>query len=218
MGRVENRVLADHVYDSIKRMIEDGVLAPGTKVRKQELAETLGVSQTPINEALNRLTGEKYLFQESRQGYFVEYYSDAVLADLFAVRAAIEGIAARLCAEEATDEEIAEVCSAFSSFESTDLDGDVQRYEKSDIEFHRAIIRYSHNEAIRNLSHNHGYITKTLQRGLVRPPGETLPEHRAIIDALRVRDGEAVQHLMNEHHLKSRKHLKESSEGKRSGK
>lgn len=209
MGRVENRVLAEHVYDAIKRMIEDGVLAPGTKVKKRELAVALGVSQTPINEALNRLTGEKYLFQESRRGYFVGFYSDAVLADLFAVRAAVEGIAVRLCAEEATDEELAEICNAFSSFEMPLSSEELRRYEQSDIEFHRAIIRYSHNEAIENLSHNHGYITKTLQRGLVRPPAETLPEHLAIIEALASRDGEAVQRLMTEHHMESRRHLKE---------
>lgn len=209
MGLINNRILTDHVYDAIKRMIEEGALAPGVKINRRQLEEILGVSQTPINEALNRLAGEKYLYQESRRGYFVELYSDTTLADLFAVRAAIEGMAARLCAMEASDEEIGDLCGFFSDFTTPTSLNDVRRYEDEDIAFHRAIINYSHNEPIRVLSNNHGYIIKTLQRGLVRRPTETISEHRGILDALAARDAERVQRLMTEHHLKSRIYLEE---------
>lgn len=103
MSKIENKILTDLVYEKIKTMIDDGVLLPGSKVNKAELAEMLGVSQTPINDALSRLAGEKFIEQKSRQGYFVRAFSDAELCALFEVRGGLEGVAIRLCAENAGD-------------------------------------------------------------------------------------------------------------------
>ncbi len=208
MPRIENRILTEHVYDTIKRMIEEGALAPGSKVRKKDLEETLGVSQTPINEALSRLAGEKYLYQESRRGYFVKLYSDVELIDLYAVRAAIEGMAARLCAEEATEAELAEVGRFFRDFTFPLSRRERTRYQEEDSAFHEAIVQCSHNDAIQELSDNHGYIIKSYQRGLLRPPEETYPEHQELLRLITARDGRNAQCLMSEHHLKSRDALR----------
>jgi DNA-binding GntR family transcriptional regulator len=208
MPRIENRILTEHVYDVIKQMIEEGALAPGAKVSKKELEDTLGVSQTPINEALSRLAGEQYLYQESRRGYFVKLYTDRELIDLYAVRAAIEGMAARLCAEEATDEELSNIGGFFQEVTFPMSSRAHARYQEEDSAFHAAVVRYSHNDAIQELSRKHGYIIKSYQRGLLRPPEETYPEHQEMLAAITSRDGAGAQSLMADHLLKSREALK----------
>lgn len=189
-------------------MIDEGALVAGAKIRRKELAEELGVSQTPINEALSRLAAEKFLYQESRRGFYVRAYSDYDFIDLFAVRSAIESMAARLCAEDATDEEVRDLGAHFQDYQVPVSASEQIRYATEDKVFHAKLIRYSHNAAIQDLNENHGYIIKSNQRGLVRPPDETLPEHHALIDALVRRDADAASATMAAHHLKSREVLK----------
>ncbi len=209
MALIERRVLTQHVYEAIKRMIEEGVLAPGDRIDRRRLGEQLGVSQTPISEVLNRLAGEKLIYHEIGRGYFVQPYSNRALAELFAVRAAVDGVALRLCAEEASGAELAELCAYFSEFTTPLDESDLQRYQDAVVAFHRAVIRCCRNEPIQSLTSEHGYIIKTLQHGLVRDPNETLMEYRSILDALRTRDADAVQKLMSHHHLKSRSFVRD---------
>lgn len=210
LAPLSNRNLTDHVYETLKSMIDEGALVPGEKIRRVELEHELGVSQTPINEALSRLAAEKFLYQESRRGFYVRAYSDHDFIDLFAVRSAIESMAARLCVEDATDEEIRELSGFFQSYTLPIRASEQIRYAIEDKVFHARIIRYSHNAAIKDLNENHGYIIKSNQRGLVRPPDETLHEHQALIDALVRRDADAASAAMATHHLKSREVLKQA--------
>ena len=209
MASIENRILTSHVYDKIKQMIDEGVLPPGSRINKRELEEVLGVSQTPINEALSRLAGEKFVVQESRRGYFVRAPSTRELVDLFAARAALEGMAARLCAQRGTTEEIEEIATCFEGFELPLSKAEHDRYAVNDKHFHNLVVHYSGNSAIIEMSELFGVIIKSNQLGLVRPPEDTLDEHRALIAALRGRDEEEAQRVMTEHHLRSREVLAE---------
>ena len=200
--------LTNHVYEMIKAMLDAGALKPGAKINKKELEEELGVSQTPINEALNRLAAEKFIYQQSRRGFFVCEYSDEDLIDLFAVQAAIEAMAARLCAEDATDDELVELSGHFSDYELPLSTEEHERYAAEDKVFHAAVIRCCHNAAIQDMYATSGYIIKSNQRGLVRPPSETLSEHRNLIAALVRRDPAAASSEMADHQLRSRNHLK----------
>ena len=204
MSKIENKILTDLVYDKIKKMIDDGVLGPGTKVNKIELSETLGVSQTPINDALSRLAGEKFIDQKSRQGYFVRAFSNAELSALYEVRGGLEGIAVRLCAENASDEELKEVAACFEGFVLPFNEKTYNDYIHADKVFHENIVSRSGNVVLIELANTSGYLIKSNQKGLVRPPEETLPEHREIIRALLLRDGAKAHELIIAHHLKSR--------------
>ncbi|MFW5843064.1 MAG: GntR family transcriptional regulator [Spirochaetota bacterium] len=208
MASIENRILTSHVYDKIKQMIDEGVLPPGSRINKRELEAMLGVSQTPINDALSRLAGEKFVVQESRRGYFVRSPSTRELVDLFAARAALEGMAARLCAEEAQSEQLEEIASCFADFHFPLSDEEYERYSVNDKHFHNLIVRCSCNSAIIEMSELFGVIIKSNQLGLVRPPSATIDEHRALIAALRARNPQEAQKVMTEHHLRSRDVLK----------
>lgn len=211
---IRNRKVSDHVYDTIKKMIDEGALPPGSKIQRKELEDQLGVSQTPINDALSRLAGEKLLYQENRRGYYVAAYSDEELVDLFAVRAAIEGIAARLCAECASETELADLVSHFCDYTFPITAEEHRRYAAEDKVFHNKVIRYSHNEAIRDMYANNGYIIKSNQRGLVRPPRETIGEHQDLIRALAARNAHDAWVVMTEHHLRSRTFLQRLAGGR----
>ncbi len=211
MASIENRILASHVYDKIKQMIDEGVLPPGSRIKKKELEDVLGVSQTPINDALSRLVGEKFVVQENRKGYFVRSPSTKELIDLFAVRAALEGMAARLCAEKAGDEEIDQIEACFADVEFPMTPPRWERYAANDKHFHNLIVQCSQNGAIADMSELFGMIIKSNQLGLVRPPDETITEHRALIAALRRRDAEEAQRIMTEHLLRSRAVLEASA-------
>jgi DNA-binding GntR family transcriptional regulator len=205
---LEKNALSELVYDRLKQMIIDGVLLPGQKINKKELCEMLDVSQTPINEAISRMTGEGLIEQKSRQGFFIKSFSYTDLKELYAVRAGLEGISVRIVAEQASDEEIENIVKAFSEF-SLPVEGKaVKKYEKADRFFHEQILKLSGNSVIIDFTHNFAFIIKSYQKGLIRQPNDTLEEHQEICRALRNREGEKAQRLIIEHHMKSREIIK----------
>jgi DNA-binding GntR family transcriptional regulator len=208
MPKIENQALFELVYERIKTMLDDGVLSPGEKINKKILAETLGVSQTPVNEALSKLAGEKFLEQRSRQGFFIRQYSYMELSQLFELRAAIEGMAARLCAEHAQVEELGQMTKIFDGFtlpltEQRQLD-----YLHADKLFHESLVRYSGNPFLMETFITSGYLPKSNQKGLIRAAEETLPEHMMIMNALRNRDAHLAQELTIIHLLRTRDWLR----------
>lgn len=207
MSKIESANLADVVYERIRAMILEGVLVPGSKINKKELSESLAVSQTPINEAISRLAGENLIEQRPRLGPFVREYDNRYLAELFAVRAGLEGIALRLCVEEGAPEDLQRLSSFFKGFKLPMSPARHADYMEEDIAFHSAIVEYAHVGLLKEFKASFGYILKTYEHGLVRPPEETLPEHRAIIEALKRGDAVLAEDLLVAHHLNSRKAL-----------
>ncbi len=203
MATIDTRSLSDHIYLRVREMLVKGEFEPGQKIEKRALAHQLGVSQTPINDALNRLAGEKYLEQRSRQGYFVRIYTAQDMKEMYEVRAGLEGIAVRLCIERSTDKLIDRLCRAFEGFELPISGRLLHSYIVADQNFHSAIIECAGNELIQNMDESFGYLMKSYQKGLARPPEETLPEHREILAAIRGRDGRHAQELMVAHQMRS---------------
>jgi len=208
MSQIEKRALSDLVYERIRTMIDDGLLPAGTKVNKPELAERLGVSQTPINDALSRLAGERLIEQRARQGFYVRSYTYAELVPLYELRAALEGMAMRLCVESRAPQELGELVHAFDNFELPVPDSSRDAYTHADRIFHESIIRLSGNSFLIDLARTTAFLTKSNVRGLVRPPDETLPEHRAIIEAVLRRDAVAAHEQLVLHMLRSRDRLR----------
>lgn len=204
MDKIRKDALSELVYEKIKQMVLDEALLPGQKVAKGELAQALGVSQTPVSEAINRLTGEGLIEQRARQGFFVRVFTDEDLRDLFAVRAGMEGIALRLSVEELPAEKLDVLTHHFDGFDLP-MDAETKRrYMKADQAFHEHIIALSANSFILYFDRSFDFIMKSYQKGLIREPEETVNEHRQIIRAIRARDGRAAQELLMQHHLKSR--------------
>jgi DNA-binding GntR family transcriptional regulator len=203
-ARIENKSLRQNVYEQIRALIDSGELAFGEKINKIDLAERFSVSQTPINDALNRLVGENYLIQQSRKGYYVKEFDFQEFCNLFEMRAGLEGIAARLCCERATEEEMQILVSAFDDF-TLPMDEDQRAlYIKTDKQFHRNILKFAKNQTIMDALYTTGFLNRSYQKGLVRGPEITLDEHKRVVQAFKNRDGEGAQRYMVEHLFNSR--------------
>jgi len=203
MSVIDTRILTEHVYESIRALILGGELEPGAKINKKELADSLGVSLTPVNDAMSRLAGEKYIEQINRRGYFVKSYSLEDLKEMYEVRAGLESIAVRLCLERASDTDLHTLARHFDGFSLPFKSGDLSRYTDTDKRFHGMIIELSGNSMIQEINETTGYVLKSYQKGLVRPPEETVPEHAEIIAAILARDADVAQTLIARHHLRS---------------
>ena len=209
MKPLKKDVLSDLVYERITQMMFDGVIPPGSKIQRKELADLLEVSPTPVTEAINRLTGEGIIEQRGRDGFFVREFGYADLENLFAVRAGIEGIAVRLCVENLDDERIEEICRSFDGFAEPFDDAATRRYLKADQSFHRKMVRSCGNPYIIDYNRSYEFLLRCYQPGLIRPPSATLGEHKGIITAMRKRDGAVAQSRMAEHHLTSKRFIRE---------
>src|SRR5580704_12408757 len=142
----ESGTLAEQVFRRLSAAILAGELAPGTKISEPALAKQYGVSRGPLREALHRLQERKLITRSPNQGPRVVKPSAAVLAELFMVREALEGMAARLAATHATDAEIAQLRAAVTE-NAAGLDGmtnaAVDFDEQQDQDFHFTIAQCS---------------------------------------------------------------------------
>ncbi|MDF1569129.1 MAG: GntR family transcriptional regulator [Spirochaetaceae bacterium] len=202
MSIIRKGALTEIVYERITQMLYDGLFPPGTPMTRKELAEKLSVSPTPVGEALARLVGEGIVEQTEKSIYQVKEFSHKNLESLYAMRAGLEGIAVRLCTENAADIVIDEICSSFDGLlEKSAADLDIHAYMNADQRFHRKIVRFCDNPYIINYNKSYEFMLRSYQKGLLRRPEETIEEHRSIIVAIKFRDGVAAQQKMTEHHL-----------------
>lgn len=207
MKKIQNLSLAEAVYERVKAMIVHGELMPGTLVNKKELAETLSVSMTPVNEAISRLAGEKLIQQRDRQGLYIRSFDDRALADLYAVRAGLEAIAIRLCVMEGSGEDLKRLELFFQGYTLPVPASRTREYTDEDMAFHTTIMEIARIPMLADIEGFYGYMKKSYSHGLMREPSDTLNEHRSIIEAVKRKDAQLACELMMAHHLKSRERL-----------
>jgi DNA-binding GntR family transcriptional regulator len=141
------------------------------------------------------------------------------MVHVFAVRAGIEGVAARLCVERGrsgADPKAYElICAAFDEYDGRDLSipfnaEETEHYLAVDRWFHEAMIEFAQNPILDDLDKNLGCIHRSYVKGLIRCPEVTLPEHREILKAFRALNPEEAQSLIIRHHLTTRDYLQTS--------
>lgn len=204
---IRRTIVSVEVYQEIKKALFDGTWPAGARLDRKQLAERFGISQTPVNDALNRLTGEGLLESRLHDGFFVPDYSDLELADLFAVRAGLESIASRLCADTCDEKARRKISACFAAFKNGIADGQQAAYLQADRSFHTLILEYSGSSRLNEVEAVFGIACRSYEHGLIRSPAETLPEHLAIVDAIGRKDGRAAQLAMAEHLLATRTYL-----------
>jgi DNA-binding GntR family transcriptional regulator len=196
---------ADAVYQALRRGILQGDLTPGERLRSDALAKELRVSRTPVREALRKLEAEG-LVAQSGSGLTVRALSEQDLTELFYVREALEGMAARLAAENATPPEIAEIRELLEDMEAVRRRGDVDALRRLTGEFHQLVCRASHNnrllQSLKSLLEHVRQIQTSTLYGEGRP-AEALKEHRNLLRAIEARDGERAEQLAREHRRKT---------------
>ncbi|MDI6871866.1 MAG: GntR family transcriptional regulator [Bacillota bacterium] len=194
--------LRELVFESLREAIIQGRLRPGERLMEIQLAEELGVSRTPVREAIRKLELEGLVLMIPRKGAYVSQLSMKDIADVFEIRRALEGLAARLAAERATDEEIDRLERALVKIsevaEIDDLDGAVAL----DTDFHEELMKASHNSRLSQLVSNLREQIQRFRLTSLSYPGRVkvaVEEHRKIVDAIASRDAELAQNLAYEH-------------------
>jgi DNA-binding GntR family transcriptional regulator len=187
------------VYESLRTAIQEGQYVRGDRIREEEVARSLGVSRTPVREALSRLhTGG--LVEMASGGLVVAELSRSQIDELYAMREILEGSAARFAAQHASPSEIASLRHIARAFENAF--GDSAKLAQINRELHGAIYEAAHNR----------YLTRTLNElhdALALLPSTTFTvsgrpelavgEHARIIDAIEKRDADAAESVAREH-------------------
>jgi DNA-binding GntR family transcriptional regulator len=207
-GRIVN-LGADHTnldhkaYRILKGMIIERQLLPGDKISQERLAEELGISRTPLINALKLLEQEKLVQSVPRRGFFVRLFSRTEMIAIFELREVLEGLAARRAAQRIGERDLARLHGFFRQFSGERPIGDLKGYAREDRRFHKFISEIGSKEFLQSILETYNIISFSYQtdmsEGLVRPPEETLQEHRAIIAALARRDAAAAEDLMRRH-------------------
>ncbi|NEX45320.1 GntR family transcriptional regulator [Pseudotabrizicola algicola] len=187
-------------YTLILEAIEAGLYMPGDRLVESELAERLGVSRTPVREALQRLETQAMLTRDGRS-LIVASLDHNQLAELYAVRSELEGLAARLAARHATDEEI-RVLRGMVEDDRQLLEGDPRAMSRANKRFHRQIHLASHNRFLvqqLDLVHRSMALMATTSLAAEGRSEVALAEHGQIVAAIEARDGEAAYQALRVH-------------------
>jgi DNA-binding GntR family transcriptional regulator len=186
-------------YSLILEAIDTGIYRPGDRLVESELAERFGVSRTPVREALQRLETQSMLTRDGRS-LIVASLDHNELAELYAVRTELEGLAARLAAQHATEEEL-RVLREMAS-EDRALLGDPEAMSRANRRFHKQIHLASHNRFLvqqLDLVHRHMALLATTSIAVEGRGEKTLAEHEAIVDAIAARDGQRAYEAVKAH-------------------
>ncbi len=186
-------------YSLILEAIDVGIYRPGDRLVESELAERFGVSRTPIREALQRLETQSLLVRDGRS-LIVASLDHNQLAELYVVRAELEGLAARLAAQHATEEEV-RVLRDMVAEDGARLN-DPAALSRSNRRFHKQLHLASHNRyLVQQLDLVHRSMALLASTSLaVEGRGETaLAEHEAIVEAVARRDGDAACAALKAH-------------------
>lgn len=196
---IEHANLDDKIYARLKRMIAEGQLEPGQRIFQEKLASDMGVSRTPLVSALKRLTQERLVEWVSRRGIYVKQFSLKEVAQLFEVREGLEPIAARLAATRISPGEVRQFKRLFDGFSTKPSPADVRRYLKSDRRFHWRLVELTENPHLAAAMESVNMMISAYQVGVPRSLAESLPEHRAILEALGRGDPDASEAAMRVH-------------------
>ena len=186
-------------YALILDAIDVGIYRPGDRLVESELAERFGVSRTPIREALQRLETQSLLARDGRS-LIVASLNHNQLAELYVVRGELEGLAARLAARHATDEEI-RVLRAMVQ-EDQALLGDAKALSRANRRFHKQVHLASHNRFLvqqLDLVHRTMALMATSSLAVQGRGSVALQEHAAIVEAIAAHDGDAAYNALKSH-------------------
>ena len=194
-------------YDALKRAITGmDIYGADDEIRldERQLSQDLGVSRTPIREALTVLEQEGFIRSVPRRGIFVIRKSKREVIELIQVWAALESMAARLAAERASDGDLAALGTIFSEFEQDEPGEHVHEYSDANIRFHQTIIRLGGCALIQEMTENlflHMRAIRAISMRQGNRAAQSKADHHRIIEALMRRDALSAEAAVRDHTL-----------------
>lgn len=211
-----NSVLKDRVYDALKTAISSMDIYADEdtlKLDERRLAEELGVSRTPIREALSRLEQEGLVQNIPRRGAFVVRKTKKEILEIVCVWCALEGLAARMATVRASDEELAGLRAMYATFKDSEgASAHIDEYSEKNILFHQAIIRLSKCDLLVDIAEGLFIHIQSIRSRTIRERhrvANSIIDHIHIIEALEERDGDLAERYVREHTNALSEHIKE---------
>jgi DNA-binding GntR family transcriptional regulator len=203
----------DRAYAALKRAITTvDIYATREEIRldERQLSQGLGISRTPIREALNRLEQEGFIRSVPRRGMFVVRKTKQEILDIIRVWAALESMSARLITLHATDDEIASLRRLFTSFTDHEPRLHIDEYSEANIRFHQAIVSLSKNRVLIDTMENLFVHMRSIRRQTISEDDRvtrSIIDHMNIIEALEKRQTERAEQLVRQHSLDLATHV-----------
>ncbi|PZX34496.1 putative transcriptional regulator, HTH GntR [Cupriavidus phytorum] len=199
-GQAASLPRSERAYQQLRAAIQAGQLSPGTRLREVELAESLGLSRTPVREALSRLESEGLVVNEPNRGMMVTQLDASMVSELYVMREVLEGTAAALAARHATDVEI----SLLRDIVERDLAiaNDPDRLALNNRLFHETLHRCAHNRYLLKTLRSLHESMALLGRTTLAVPGRarsSYEEHISLVEALEQRDPTLAEQIARRH-------------------
>lgn len=210
-------VLKEQVYSILREAISnmDIYSTPiPPRLDERKLAEEIGVSRTPVREALSRLEQEGFVRNIPRRGTFLVRKTKKEVLEVVYVMAALESMAARLVTERASDEDIARLHELIGNYDDEEARSHINEYSDSNVEFHQSLIGLSQCELIKSkveslFLHMRAIRAEALKDLDHHRSDQSVIDHRRIVEALEQRDADKAERLVREHALSLSKHIEE---------
>lgn len=209
----DTSTFADRAYAALKDVIVslDLYSQPGeVRLDERRLAEDLGISRTPVREAMAQLEREGFVRSVPRRGVYVVRKTKREAIEMITAWAALESMAARLITLHAADAEIATLREMFATFENGRLHAKLDEYSEVNIRFHQAIIAMSGNQVLADLAENLFTHMRMIRRKTIGEndrADRSIRDHMNIIQALEARDTARAEELVRQHALGLAEHV-----------
>jgi DNA-binding GntR family transcriptional regulator len=202
MAKLNRDTLNQRVYSQLREMILSGTLEGGTQIEERQLAEEMGVSRTPLREAIGQLSNEGIIEYRPYRGNYVRTFTAKQVNDLYQVRMALESLAMRLAIPKLSQEHIHKIRLILDDVQRALHNEDMDGYNEADRRFHKAILDISGNETLKEAL---GRLSAQIQMVRVIANQDhdvvesTARERPQILAALEARDADEAARLMEQH-------------------
>jgi DNA-binding GntR family transcriptional regulator len=209
----DNFTLKDHTFDVLRAAILDmDIYDPEADLRLDErkMAERLGISRTPIREALARLAQEGLVYIIPRKGVFVCRKSREDILEMVVTWAALESMAARLATVNASDADLKKLRKFAMKHSSDAVRADLEEYSDANVKFHQTILELSGCTLLRTTADGlftHMQAVRRRTMGESDRARRSVADHMEIIDALQARDGDLASRRVREHTMRLHDHI-----------
>lgn len=198
----DNNSLSSRVFHSIREDILSGKYHTNEELKEKTIGEELGVSRTPVREALRQLELEGLVTIIPNKGAYVVGISQKDIQDIYEIRSRLEGLCARWAAKNITKEQLDELEENIFLAEFHASKGNSEQIVELDNKFHEIMYKASGSKEIRHvLSDFHHYVQRVRKITLANPERavSSNEEHKKIVEALKLHDGDLAEKLANEH-------------------
>jgi len=207
------RSMQDIVFETLRDEILSGKLPPASALNTLSLSKRLGVSRTPIREALNRLVATGLVENIAHRGSFVRKLSVDQVVEIYYIRAALAGACARLATRRITDAQKKKLTALCEKMEHDTSGVDLKAMLRHNFEFHDIIFKAAHAPSIEHLALQYYHQSEQFRALSLELPGrfeEACREHRGILRAILAGDAEGAEQASREHQLNTARRIARS--------